>query len=205
MLNERIRALRLAKGLTLQQVGDVFGISRASVSAWENGVAKPDATKLVRLAELLETSLTDLLSSGENDSQRADYSTHTSSVPFVRWDLILKSPSSFNPNQQVATTFSILPNGAFATRLIAPPDWGWQPGPIPAGALLIVAPCTEASWGHTYIAAPNGLPLQLATLTTDESKMKSLNYTQNNSKIIFDTSKVSIIGRVLEWQVSGLM
>ncbi len=41
MLNERIRALRLAKGLTLQQVGDVFGISRASVSAWENGVAKP--------------------------------------------------------------------------------------------------------------------------------------------------------------------
>jgi hypothetical protein len=27
MLNERLKNLRLAKGLTLQQVGDVFGIS----------------------------------------------------------------------------------------------------------------------------------------------------------------------------------
>ncbi len=203
MLNERIRALRLAKGLTLQQVGDVFGISRASVSAWESGVAKPDATKLVRLAELLETSLTDLLSAGQNEIQPVDHSTHLSSVPFLRWDLILKSPNSYNPNQKVTVSFSGVPHGAFATRLIAPPDWGWQPGPIPAGAFLIVAPCTSATMGHTYIAAPEGHLLQLATLTADESKMKSLNYTEGNNKIIFDTSKTSIIGKILEWQIGS--
>ena len=62
MLNERLKNLRLAKGLTLQQVGDVFGISKASVSGWEAGKSHPDHKKLEQLAELLNTSIEYLVS-----------------------------------------------------------------------------------------------------------------------------------------------
>ena len=57
MLNERLKNLRLAKGLTLQQVGDVFGISKASISSWESGRSHPDHKKLEKLAELLGTTV----------------------------------------------------------------------------------------------------------------------------------------------------
>jgi transcriptional regulator with XRE-family HTH domain len=57
MLNERIRSLRLAKGLTLQAVADVFGITRASVSSWESGTNQPDPRKLEQLAHYLIQAL----------------------------------------------------------------------------------------------------------------------------------------------------
>jgi transcriptional regulator with XRE-family HTH domain len=42
MLNERLKSLRLAKGLTLQLVGDFFGISKVSISSRETGKSNPD-------------------------------------------------------------------------------------------------------------------------------------------------------------------
>lgn len=60
-LGDRIREKRKAKGLTLQQIGDVFGITRSSVSDWERGATRPDSSKLVRLAEVLDSSVEELL------------------------------------------------------------------------------------------------------------------------------------------------
>jgi transcriptional regulator with XRE-family HTH domain len=53
-IGTRIRELRKAKGLTLQQLADVFGISRASVSEWESGRSKPDGGRLLKLADVLD-------------------------------------------------------------------------------------------------------------------------------------------------------
>lgn len=61
-LGSRIRAQRKARGLTLQQLGDVFGISRSSVSEWESDRSQPANDKLVRLADVLGTTVADLLS-----------------------------------------------------------------------------------------------------------------------------------------------
>lgn len=60
-IGTRIRELRKAKGLTLQQLADVFGISRASVSEWESGRSKPDAGRLLKLAEVLGATIEYLL------------------------------------------------------------------------------------------------------------------------------------------------
>nr|WP_279613363.1 LexA family transcriptional regulator [Burkholderia gladioli] len=57
-----IREKRKAQGLTLQQVGDVFGISRSAVASWERGDTRPDQDKLPALARLLKTSIAFLLS-----------------------------------------------------------------------------------------------------------------------------------------------
>lgn len=68
-LGEKIRALRLAKGMTLQAVADVFGINRASVSDWESGKTRPDQDRLPALARTLGTTIDDLLS---NDARVAE-------------------------------------------------------------------------------------------------------------------------------------
>lgn len=60
-LGDRIREKRKAKGWSGQQLGDVFGISRSSVSDWERGATRPDPDKLVRLAQALDTSVEYLL------------------------------------------------------------------------------------------------------------------------------------------------
>ncbi|SOT39803.1 LexA family protein [Burkholderia cenocepacia] len=52
-IGTRIRALRLKRGLTLQEVANEFGISRASVSEWESGRSKPDAARLAKLSFIL--------------------------------------------------------------------------------------------------------------------------------------------------------
>ncbi|MDY7802803.1 XRE family transcriptional regulator [Burkholderia stagnalis] len=69
-IGTRIRALRKQRELTLQQVADAFGISRASVSEWESGRSKPDAAKLAKLAFLLHTTVVYLLE-GDIDAPAA--------------------------------------------------------------------------------------------------------------------------------------
>lgn len=66
-LGDRIREKRKAKGMTLQQLGNVFGITRSSVSDWERGETRPGSSKLVRLAEVLDSSVEELLEN--NDSK----------------------------------------------------------------------------------------------------------------------------------------
>lgn len=66
-LGTNIRALRKRKGLTLEQVGERFGIKRSSVAGWESNSSRPDLDKLMGLAELFGVSV-DFLLSGDADN-----------------------------------------------------------------------------------------------------------------------------------------
>lgn len=60
-IGEKIRTLREKRGLTLKDVGDVFGISRSSVAGWESGDSKPGIDRLPALARVLGVSVDELL------------------------------------------------------------------------------------------------------------------------------------------------
>ncbi|MGE4340445.1 MAG: helix-turn-helix domain-containing protein [Pigmentiphaga sp.] len=77
-IGERIRERRKARGLTLQQVGDQFGINRASVSDWENDKTRPDLDRLVVLARTLGTSLDYLLAGRESNAEKWPFSANFS-------------------------------------------------------------------------------------------------------------------------------
>lgn len=64
-LGHKIKALREAKSLTLQDIGDLWGISRSSVASWESGASRPDIDKLPALARLLGVSIEDLLNTSD--------------------------------------------------------------------------------------------------------------------------------------------
>lgn len=62
---ERLNRLRLAKSMSLQQVADAVGLSKAHVWNLEKGIAdNPSIEVLVKLAELFRVGVADLI--GEN-------------------------------------------------------------------------------------------------------------------------------------------
>ena len=52
---------RTAKGLSQAELGAMLGVSNKAVSKWESGAAKPQTAKLIRLAEILEVRVEELL------------------------------------------------------------------------------------------------------------------------------------------------
>ena len=69
MLNENIKALRKAKGLSQEELAIKLHVVRQTVSKWEQGRSVPDADMLISLSEVLETPVATLL--GETVSEAA--------------------------------------------------------------------------------------------------------------------------------------
>ena len=61
MLNENIKAIRKAKGLSQQELAIKLNVVRQTVSKWEQGLSVPDSDMLISLSEALETPVSTLL------------------------------------------------------------------------------------------------------------------------------------------------
>ena len=55
--NHKLKAICMAKGLSLQDVADMVGVSRLCVSAWWRGTRRPPYKKQLILAEKLEIDI----------------------------------------------------------------------------------------------------------------------------------------------------
>ena len=60
-LGENIRSLRIAKGVTQEQLGYELGVTSQAVSRWENGATYPDITMLPVIADFFDVSADYLL------------------------------------------------------------------------------------------------------------------------------------------------
>lgn len=70
MLNENIKQLRKAKGLSQEELAAKLGVVRQTISKWEQGLSVPDSDMLIKLADVLDTRVSILL--GENIEADAD-------------------------------------------------------------------------------------------------------------------------------------
>lgn len=61
MLNENIKNLRKAKGLSQEELAIKLNVVRQTVSKWEKGLSVPDSSMLISLAKELDTSVSILL------------------------------------------------------------------------------------------------------------------------------------------------
>lgn len=67
-LNEKIRALRLERGMTLEEVGNLVGVGKSTVRKWESGdIANMRRDKIAKLAAALGTSPAYLMGWEETD------------------------------------------------------------------------------------------------------------------------------------------
>ena len=61
MLGENIQILRKEKGFTQEELAARVNVVRQTISKWEKGLSVPDAAMLQKLAEVLETTVSQLL------------------------------------------------------------------------------------------------------------------------------------------------
>ena len=59
-LGERLKELRLQRGFTQEQAGQILGVSAQVVSKWERGLTQPDVQMMPRIAVLYRISLDEL-------------------------------------------------------------------------------------------------------------------------------------------------
>lgn len=60
-LEENIVRLRMEKRLTQEELADLLGVSRQSVSKWESGASTPELDKLVRLSKIFGITMDELV------------------------------------------------------------------------------------------------------------------------------------------------
>ena len=58
---ENLRALRLGKGLTQEELGKALGVDKRTVSSWETGIRAPDIHKLAKICEFFGETFDSLL------------------------------------------------------------------------------------------------------------------------------------------------
>ena len=63
MFSENLNNLRKQKGYSQEELAAKLHVVRQTISKWEKGLSVPDADTLIRLAEIMEVSVSELLGS----------------------------------------------------------------------------------------------------------------------------------------------
>lgn len=72
-IGSKIKNARNKAGFTQEQTAESLGVSRQTISNWENGKTYPDIVSVVRMSELYDISLDHLLKEEEPMSDYLDY------------------------------------------------------------------------------------------------------------------------------------
>ena len=200
MLNERLKNLRLAKGLTLQQVGDSFGISKVSVSTWESGKTNPGRKRLEQLAELYGTSIQFLVTGIDNEKFGTN---NDGKVPFFKWEHLKSDLRSTDKKSWVKPIHCHPSKSAFATRYTATSSLGWQSPGLPAGSILIIDPEIQTGNGdYLLLETVSGEVLIAQQAAAPGNKLFFIRVDSLNATPI-PSNSYKVIGTILEWQMSG--
>jgi putative transcriptional regulator len=89
MLHDNIKRLRQQKGMTQEILAEKLHIVRQTVSKWEKGLSVPDSEMLVRLAEVFEVSVSELL--GETSDFVPEKDSVAEQLALINEQLIIKN------------------------------------------------------------------------------------------------------------------
>ena len=64
--SEQINKLRLKRKMTQGELGEMLGVSNKTVSKWEMGISLPEIDTLVKITEIFDISLEELVLNKEN-------------------------------------------------------------------------------------------------------------------------------------------
>jgi transcriptional regulator with XRE-family HTH domain len=200
MLGQRIRHLRKTKSLTLQQVAQVLGVTRACVSKWETGASQPDLTRLGELAEVFGLSTSELIRSDTEATTPASEINNSGGhlgLPVVSithgtpiHELIRKSAWRHpSPRQLSEKAFFVALGGYMVAH--------FGLSGVPREALLLVEPEAQAHSGDLVLAHSNALGYQILATRNSGGKTEhvSLGIKLSHLGPIADAT---VIGVVLE-------
>ena len=79
-IGSKIKAARVEKKFTQEQVAEVLGVSRQTISNWENGKSYPDIISVIKMSECYGVSLDYLLKGEEKMSGYYDFLEDSTNV-----------------------------------------------------------------------------------------------------------------------------
>lgn len=79
-IGSKIRAARLEKKLTQEQVAELLGVSRQTISNWENAKFYPDIISVIKMSECYDVSLDYLLKGEQKMNTYYDYLEESTNV-----------------------------------------------------------------------------------------------------------------------------
>ena len=81
MVGENLKTLRKQKGFSQEELATRLHVVRQTISKWEKNLSVPDADTLIRLAEILEVSVSELLGAKiENENTASDVAEQLSRI-----------------------------------------------------------------------------------------------------------------------------
>ena len=118
-LGETIYRLRTEKNLSQGDLADLLNVSRQSVSKWENNSAVPDLDKIVKLSEIFDVSLDELVKGKKETEQKAESERSTgSSLPERENNATMKMQVVSAPSSAQKTTGVVLLCTSFVIFLL---------------------------------------------------------------------------------------
>ena len=81
MFGENLKTLRKQKGFSQEELATRLHVVRQTISKWEKNLSVPDADTLIRLTEVLEVSVSELLGAKiENENAASDVAEQLSRI-----------------------------------------------------------------------------------------------------------------------------
>ena len=87
MLKENIKSLRKSKGLSQEELAIKLNVVRQTISKWEQGLSVPDAEMLIKLAEVLDTTVSTLLGESISESKVDDIKAISEKLEIINFQL----------------------------------------------------------------------------------------------------------------------
>ena len=87
MLNENIKALRKANGLSQEELAIKLNVVRQTISKWEQGLSVPDSDMLIAISDVLETPVSVLLGEKITESKADDIKAISEKLEIINLQL----------------------------------------------------------------------------------------------------------------------
>lgn len=76
MLSDNLKSFRKSKGISQEELAVRLNVVRQTISKWEKGLTVPDADTLIRIAEILEVNVSELLGAQVSNKESKDTITN---------------------------------------------------------------------------------------------------------------------------------
>jgi putative transcriptional regulator len=103
MFTENLKTLRKVKGLSQEELAARLNVVRQTISKWEKGLSVPDADLLIRLADIFEISVSELL--GAKIENEAEVNAVADQLSRINEQLAIKNRRSRRIWKTVAIVF----------------------------------------------------------------------------------------------------
>lgn len=108
MLNKNIKNLRLKKGLSQEELATKIYVVRQTISKWENGLSVPDSEMIISLANVLDTTVSELLGETIEENTANNLNTISEKLEAINLQFLKKQIEKTKRIRVVLTTICVI-------------------------------------------------------------------------------------------------